>query len=114
MPIIIATALRYLIIAIVQSGIILAAEALLSPLIDKAKAEIQSKLGLSPNDATTYVANFFLDTIELAGLTFLSLESKLPLKIADKLGFTSRGFVRGALPAKVSNGPDAPFTVAGV
>lgn len=112
MPALVAQLLRFAIIALVQSGIIIGVEAILNPLIEKAKEGIQSTFNLGPDDAMTYVANFILDTLELAGLTVVALKSRLPLKVADKLGFTARGFTRGALPAKVSTGASAPGAIA--
>lgn len=112
MPAVIAQILRYVIIAIVQSGIAVAAMSLLDPLIDKAKEGVKSAFGLGDNDAMTYVANFILDTAELAGITVVTLKSRIPLRVADKLGFTTRNYTRGALPAKVSSGASAPGTAA--
>lgn len=112
MPVVIAQVLRFVVIAIVQSAVFTALLSLLEPLIDKAKAAVKSTFGLSDTDAGTYIANFILDTVELAGLTVVSLKTRFPLKIADKLGLTTRGFTRGALPAKVSTGANAPGAVA--
>lgn len=112
MPEVLAILARYLVIALVQSAIFVAIEAVLNPLIDKIKESIKSTFGLSDNDALTYIANFILDTIELAGLTVVSLKTKLPVKVADKLGFTARNFTRGALPAKVTTGPNSPPAIA--
>lgn len=112
MPVLLAQLLRFAIIAVIQSGLILGAEAILNPLIEKLKAGIKTTFGLSDDDALTYIANFILDTAELAGLTVISLKTRMPLKVADKLGFTARGFTRGALPVKVSTGANAPGAAA--
>lgn len=112
MPVVIAQVLRFVIIALVQSAAFTAVISLLEPLMDKAKASVKTTFGLSDDDAATYVANFVLDTAELAGLTVASLKTRFPLKVADKFGLTARGFQRGALPAKVSSGTAAPGSTA--
>jgi len=108
----IAQVLRYVIIALVQSAVFIAAMNLLEPVINALKKTVQERFGLNEEDSGTYVANTIIDILELTGLTVLSLKSKFPLKIADKLGLTSRGWKRGALPAAVSTGPNAPGAVA--
>lgn len=115
MPALIAAGLvmlRYIVIALIQSAIFVGAMKLLEPLIDKLKEGIKTTFGLSDDDALVYISNFIIDTVELAGLTVVSLKTKFPLKVADKLGLTGRGFKRGALPAKVSSGANAPGTMA--
>lgn len=112
MPIFIAQILRFIVIAVVQSAVFTALLALLDPLVDKAKTAVKNTFGLSDDDAGTYVANFIIDTIELAGLTVASLKTRFPLKVADKLGLTARGWTRGALPARVSTGAKAPAAAA--
>lgn len=112
MPAYIGVAIYWLIVSIVQSAIFVAVMALLEPLIDKAKASVQERYGLSDDDSTTYIANFIIDVVELAGLTVISLKTRLPLAVANKLGFTSKGFNRRGLPAKVSTGPNAPGAAA--
>lgn len=113
MPIILA-ALRTLVIFIIQSGVIVGALQLLEPVIDGAKSAIKKAFNLSDNDSLTYIANFLLDTIEIAGISIATFKSRIPLKIADKLGLTARNFKRGALPAKVSSGTNAPGAQARV
>jgi len=112
MPVAIGAAIYYLIVALAQSAAVALVLNVFEPIFSKAIRDVQVKYGLSDNDARIWVANFVLDLAEIAGITYVMLRTKLPLKIANMLGFTSRGFVRGALPAKVSSGPNAPFEVA--
>lgn len=115
MPILIAgvlVVLRQLVIFIIQSVVVMAAIQLLTPLIDKLKEGVKTTFNLGDDDALTWISNFLLDTVELAGLSFAVFRSRMPLQIADKLGLVKRNFTRGALPAKVSTGPNSPGAVA--
>lgn len=97
MPAAVASVVRSLIIMLVQTGAFIALQAALEGIINKIRAHHREVNGLSDEDATSQTANEILDIALVAGITFVSLRSKLPIKIAEMLGFTSKGFVKRAL-----------------
>lgn len=115
MPLVIAVAIRWLIMSLAQGLLFGVGVSLLEPLIEKAKVALKESFGLSDDDAITYIANFILDVILYAGITAATLKTKLPVKIADKLGYTSKGFVKRPLSAKAKAAlPDTAVVAAQV
>ena len=99
MPTIVAFFVRQLLIIGVQLGIFALLEKYVVPLLNKAIAAIIEKFGVSENDAHDILANEIITTAEALGLTVLLSKAKLPLAIAEKLGFTSKGFKIRSLKA---------------
>lgn len=105
MPFIIA-ALRQLIMTAIQVGAWFGVEKAISSVLDASDKANKENLGLDDDDAKAHTANTFLDVAIASGVTFAMLRSKLPAKIADRLGFTTKGFQKRQLSpagkAKVS------------
>lgn len=92
MPVIVAIAIRYIIMAAVQLGIWTLIEKYGIPLINNAIANIMQAFGVSEETATDIMANKVLRAFEEVGIFAVTLRTKLPIKAAEKLGFTSKGY----------------------
>lgn len=92
MPAVVAILIRGLIQAIVTTGILTAAESLLLPLLNKAIQEVAEFFGCTEEEAKDIIANKYLQFAETAGVLLLTLRTKTPTLIAERLGFTSKGF----------------------
>lgn len=99
MPAVLATLARQLIIMAVQTAIFVVIEKMLNKVIDKIRTHHAEVNGLDPDDAENQTANDIIDIALLAGVTLVMLRTKLPVRVAEKLGFTSRGFVKRPLSA---------------
>jgi len=97
MPALIAVLVRQLIMTIIQVGAWIGVEKVLTGLIDKAKKRNVEELGLSEEDAESHAANTVIEIAIAAGVTLLMLRTKLPAKVADKLGFSTKGFQKRKL-----------------
>lgn len=114
MPIVIALAIRALIQMAVTLGVISLAERFVLPLLNKGIAELIQLFGVSEEEAQDIVANELLIFAETVGVGALALRTKLPLKVADRLGFTSKGFGRRKLSPKAATAAGAPRPTAPV
>ena len=101
LPILVGVAVAALVRAAIQFaitiGIIELAERFILPIIHKAIKETAVGFGVSDEDATDFVANSWLHTAEQIGIGALTIRSKTPVKVAELLGFTSKGFVKRSL-----------------
>jgi len=100
MPALAAMLIRVLIQAAVQTGIYIAIEKLISPLTDGAKEAYANLFGLSPEEAEDSIANTLIDAFAMIGIIGISIKTKIPTKVAEKLGFTSKGYTKRKLSAK--------------
>lgn len=92
MPLIVAIAIRYIILAAVQLGLWSLIEKYGLPLLNKAVIEIMQVFGMSEEDAKAVMANEIIVAFEKVGLFAVTLRTKMPIKVAEYLGFTSKGF----------------------
>jgi len=92
MPVIIAVAIRYVIMAAVQLGIWWALENFGIPLLNKAVEAIMQQFGVSEETAKDIMANKIVVAFESVGIFAVTLRTKLPIKVAEYLGFTSKGY----------------------
>lgn len=113
MPVIIALAVRALIQIGVTLGLITLAEKFVFPLINRGIQELIELFGVSEEDAEDIVANEILIFVESVGVGALALRSRIPLKIAERLRFTSKGFKRRKLSPKAKQAVQAPPKTAG-
>lgn len=97
-----AIAIRYIIMAAVQLGIWTLLEKYGIPLLNAAIEETMVTFGVSRETAQDIVANKVLVAFEEVGVFAASLKTKMPVKVAEALGFTSKGFVKRALSTKVA------------
>lgn len=88
MPVVIALLIRSAVQMAITLGLIEAAIALL----DKAVRMIAKAFGATEEQATDIAANEFLKYAEALGIGVLALQAKLPTKVAERLGFTSKGY----------------------
>jgi hypothetical protein len=100
MPAALALLARQIIIVVVQMAAYAIVEKAVMAVIDKIRAHHIEVNGLDPDDADTETANNFIDLAIMAGVTLVMLRTKLPVKAAQKLGFTSKGWVKRPLSAK--------------
>lgn len=103
MPIIIALAIRSLIQMAVTLGIISLAERFALPLINRALQEIAKVFGVSDEVAQDIFTNELLIFAEEVGIGALTLRTKIPTKVAERLGFSSKGFAKRKLPESAQN-----------
>ena len=92
MPLLVGIAIRYIILAAVQLGIWSLIEKYGLPLLNKAVVEIMQVFGMSEEDAKAVMANEIIVGLEKVGLFAATLRTKMPIKVAEYLGFTSKGF----------------------
>lgn len=92
MPIAVAIAIRYIIMAAVQLGLWWAVEKWGIPLLNKAIEELMVINGISRETATAIMANKVIRAFEEVGIFAATLKTKMPIKVAELLGFTSKGF----------------------
>jgi hypothetical protein len=92
MPAIVAVALRYIVMAAVQLGLWSLLEKYGIPLLNSAVIAIMEAFGVSEETAKDIMANKVLVAFEEVGVFAISLRSKMPLKVADYLGFTTKGW----------------------
>lgn len=101
MPVIIAFFVRQFIIIAVQLGIFVAIDKWITPLFNKAIAAIVEMFGVPEETAHDILANEIITTAESLGLTVALSKAKLPLALAEKLGFTSKGFAKRKLSTAI-------------
>lgn len=92
MPLIVAISIRYVIMAAVQLALWSLIEHFGLPLLNAGIAKVMEIFGVSEEDATTYVANSLLVSFEEVGIFAITLRTKLPISVAERLGFTSKGW----------------------
>lgn len=84
----------------VTLGLVSLAEKYVLPLINKGIEEIMQAFGVSEEDAKDIMANEIIQFAESVGIGALTLRLKLPTKIAERLGFSSKGFAKRSLSPK--------------
>lgn len=102
MPIAVALFVRSLIQFAVTYGIIILAEKYLLPYFNKGIETIITKFGVDEETAKDIMANEVIQFAESVGIGALTLRTKLPIKISERLGFSSKGFVKRSLDPKVA------------
>ncbi len=91
--------LRFLFIAIVQTGAYVAVSSALEKLVDYIRSTLQRNGGLTSSETDDVMLNETLDTLVLIGITVASLKTKIPVRLADKLGLRTASAVRKTIPA---------------
>lgn len=84
----------------VTLGIISLVEKYVLPLINRGIAAIVEVFGVSEEDAKDIMSNEILIFAESVGVGALTLRTKIPTKIAERLGFTAKGFNKRMLVGK--------------
>jgi len=101
MPVIVAFFARQLIIIGVQLGIFALIDKFVTPLLNTVLNDIMVVFGVSESTAQDILHNEILTTAETLGMTVALSKARLPLALADKLGFSTRGFKKIALNKSV-------------
>lgn len=86
MPALIITTLRFLLISIVQTAAFLAASQALERLIDYVHGALTKDGGASDDEADAIVGQEIIDALALIGVTIAALKTRLPIRLADKIG----------------------------
>lgn len=86
MPAIAQQLIRFLFIAVVQTGAIVAVQQTLEGVVDYIRNALKSDGGLTDAETNDVMLNETLDALAIVGITVASLKSKIPLRLADKLG----------------------------
>ena len=97
MPVIIAFFVRQFLIIGIQLAMFWIAEKALVPLLNAAIKAVVVFFGVDEETAGDILANEILTTAESLGLLVLLSKAKIPLKITDKLGFSTKGFSKRTL-----------------
>lgn len=96
MPAALLTVLRWLFIAVVQTGAIVAVQQALEGVVDYIRSALKTDGGLTDAETDDVLLNETLDALAILGITVAALKSKIPIRLADKLG------LKASLPTKVS------------
>lgn len=102
MPVIVSFFIRQFIIIAVQLGIFTLIERWIVPLINSVLKEIMIMFGVDETEAGNILANEIITTAEALGLTVALSKARLPIILADKLGFTTKGFKKRILKGTTS------------
>lgn len=104
MPALLVTALRFLFVAIVQTAAYVAASNVLERVVDYIRASLRNDGGLTEEETDDTLRNEVLDALVLIGVTVASLKTRIPLRLADKLGLQATTLTRKTLSAKAKAG----------
>ncbi len=110
MPIIVASLIRTLIQAATTVGLFTVIEKIIGPVVDIAKRELAQARGLTEEQAEDSIANEIIDAFAMIGILGIAIRTKLPTIVAEKLGFTSKGYTKRIV--KPAPAPVAPVVVA--
>ncbi len=92
MPIAIALLVRSLIQLAVTAAIYQTAESFIRTALNALPKILQKTFGIDEQTSLDFIHDFMLDQAIAFGLTALSLRKKMPTVVAEKLGFTTKGF----------------------
>lgn len=92
--------IRSIIQLVVTLGIMSFAEHYVLPLINKAIEKLMVIFGLPEEEAQDIMANELLIEAEKIGVGAIALRSQLPTKVAERLGFTSKGWNKRILTSR--------------
>jgi hypothetical protein len=100
MPLIAAFFARQLVVLAVQGGIFLLASRILVPMLNTILAKIAKVFGVDEEDAKDILSNEIIELAEALGIAVAFSRARLPLALAERLGFTSKGFAKRTLSPK--------------
>ena len=99
--VLLAQCARYVVIAAVQLGIFALIEKWVLPQINKCIVEIMTHLNVPEDVAKDIMANEVLKAGEEIGIFAATMKTKIPLKVASLLGFTTKGWAKRAVGAEI-------------
>lgn len=92
MPVAVALAIRAIIQFAITLGVTELASKFILPTVNSAIKAIMEFFGVSEEMATDIMANEFLKFCEEVGIGAATMRAKVPIAIANRLGFTSKGW----------------------
>ena len=92
MPLFIAIILRQIIIWSVQLGLAAVIERYALPVLNDGIKWTMTKFGVSEETAEDIMANWLIQSAEIIGINILVWKTKIPIKVAERLRFTSKGY----------------------
>lgn len=104
MPAVVVTLIRFLVVAIMQTGAWIVASEALEGLADFLRTALKSDGGMTDEEVDDTLRNEIIDAVALIGVTVGALKTKIPIRLADKLGLkvkTSKAVQTLATKAKV-------------
>lgn len=101
MPLLAAAFIRVLIQSVISLASFSVLDWILSPLVDKAKAAVAKAYGVTGEEAEDLLANEIIDALAMIGIIGITIKSKLPTVVAEKLKFTSKGYAKRPISPKV-------------
>ena len=104
MPLAVALFIRSLVQFAITLGAIDLAERLVLPLLNTALAAVARLFGVDEETAKNIVANELLIFVEDVGIGVLLLRKQIPTKVAEKLGFTTKGYTKRPVSATATRG----------
>lgn len=114
MPVIVAGLIRTIIIWTIQIGLWSAISHWVLPRLNEGIVWIMTEFGVSEDTAKDIMANWFIQLIEDMGINIAIWKSKIPIQVAEKLGFTSKGFAKRPLSATVEAAIKKTAATAGI
>ncbi len=94
MPLIVASLIRTLLQAAATTAIFVVVEKIIGPVVDEAKSVLSKMRGLTMEEAEDTIANEIIDAFAMIGIIGATIRTKLPTVVAEKLGFTSKGYAK--------------------
>lgn len=114
MPVLVITVLRFLFVAIMQTAAWVVASQVLERVVDYIRATLSKDGELTDTEIDDTLLNEVLDALALIGVTVASLKTRLPIRLADKLGLSATKPVRKTLSAKAKAGIEKAATKGGL
>lgn len=93
---------RPVVMAAFTNTVVFLAAGWLAPRLNEIVAQIAINFGVDESTAEDIAANEFLIFAESVGVTAATLKTRLPARIADRLGFTTKGYTKRALKPEVA------------
>lgn len=92
MPIAVALIVRNIIQLLITAAVYKTAEAFISAALSSLPRTLSRHLGISEQESKDFMHDFMIDQALAFGLTIVAMRTKMPTIVAERLGFTSRGF----------------------
>src|SRR3990167_6563744 len=114
MPALAITAIRFLVVAIVQTGAWIAASTVLEKVADYIRDVLKRDGGLTDEEVDDTLRNEIIDAVALIGVTVIALKTRIPIRLADKLGLKQAVPSRKTLSTKQKTGIAQAATKGGL
>src|SRR3989344_169111 len=113
MPAIILQLLRWVVVAAIQTGAIVAVSNILENIVDLIRDNLQQYGGINKSETDGLLSDSTIEILTMLGVTVASLKTKIPLRLVDKLGLTvARGAGKVSTPATIQKVATAEAKIA--